>query len=326
MTGLETLPGANRHGCHGRSSGRTRRRAESAAYGNRKEVRTVRKEIIVGYDGSPHAQTALMWALDEAARTGASIELVYVDGSPVLVPTARMLRPPEPLPDSCLTDIVNGTLERAVARAKKTQPLIDVTARTMRGHPATALIGLSRKAHLIVLGGTGHSAVTGLLGSVSTPVSAHSHCPVVIVRGEPADGAPVVVGVDGSASAATVLDFAAEQASARKAPLRVIRAWPPVTGLWEQTPMATNTVTGHEREPFDTLVTIVRNAFPDVTVEAEATVAHPAGVLTHASARAQLVVVGSRGHGAVSGLLLGSVSQHLLRHSACPVAVIHSRT
>ncbi|GIF42800.1 nucleotide-binding universal stress UspA family protein [Actinoplanes xinjiangensis] len=127
----------------------------------------MQKEIIVGYDGSPHAQTALMWALDEAARTGASVELVYVDGSPVLVPAARLIRAPVPLPDSYLTEVVNSTLERAVAKAKKTQPLIDVTARTVRAHPATALIDLSRKAHLIVLAGTGHSAVTGLLGSVS---------------------------------------------------------------------------------------------------------------------------------------------------------------
>ncbi|GIE29729.1 hypothetical protein Ait01nite_027740 [Actinoplanes italicus] len=80
------------------------------------------REIIVGYDGSPHSQAALLWALDEAARTGASVELVYVDGSPVLVPAARLIQSP-PLPaDRYLTEVVNGTLERAVATAKKTQP------------------------------------------------------------------------------------------------------------------------------------------------------------------------------------------------------------
>lgn len=282
----------------------------------------MQRQIIVGYDGSPHSQAALQWALDEAARTGAAVELVYVDGSPVLVPAARLIPSPPP-PDSHLTEVINGTLERAVATAKKTQPLIDVTARTVHAHPSTALIDLSHQAWLIVLGGTGHSAVAGLFGSVSTAVSAHAHCPVVIVRGEPAADAPVVAGIDGSASAETVLTIAAEQACARKAPLRAIRAWPPVTGLWEETPMVTGTVTDHEREPFDALVTTVRNAFPDLTVETEATVAHPAETLTDASNHAQLLVVGSRGHGAVSGLLLGSVSQHLLRHSACPVMVVH---
>jgi nucleotide-binding universal stress UspA family protein len=285
----------------------------------------VQREIIVGYDGSPHSQAALLWALDEAARINASVELVYVDESPVLVPAARLIQYPPPQRDGYLTEVVNGTLERAVAMAKKTQPLIDVTARTVRAHASTALIDLSREARLVVLGGSGHSAVAGLFGSVSTAVSAHAHCPVVIVRGEPAAGGPVVVGIDGSPSAEGVLAFAAEQAYARKATLRVIRAWPPVTGLWEETPMVTNAVTDDERAPFDAHVAAVRNAFPDVTVQAEATVAHPAGELAQASAHAQLVVVGSRGHGAASGLLLGSVSQHLLRHSACPIVVVHRR-
>jgi nucleotide-binding universal stress UspA family protein len=285
----------------------------------------VQREIIVGYDGSPHSQAALLWALDEAARTSASVELVYADESPVLVPAARLIQYPPPQHDSYLTEVINGTLERAVATAKKTQPLIDVTATTVRAHASTALIDLSRQARLVVLGGSGHSAVAGLFGSVSTAVTAHAHCPVVIVRGEPAAGGPVVAGIDGSPSAEDVLAFAAEQAYTRKTTLRVIRAWPPVTGLWEETPIATNTVTDDEKAPFDAHVAAVRNAFPDVTVQAEATVAHPAGELAQASAHAQLVVVGSRGHGAASGLLLGSVSQHLLRHSACPIVVVHRR-
>jgi nucleotide-binding universal stress UspA family protein len=284
----------------------------------------VQRGIIVGYDGSPPSQAALLWALNEAAHTASTVELVYVDGSPILVPAARLI--PSPPPDSYRTEVVNGTLERAVATAKKTQPLVDVTARTVWAHPATALIDLSRQARLIVLGCSGHSAVAGLLGSVSTAVSAHAHCPVVIVRGEPAANSPVVAGVDGSASAARVLTFAAEQAYARKATLRVIRAWPPVTGLWEESPMVTSTVTDQERAPFDALVTTVRDTFPDLTVETDATVGHPAETLTLASDHAQLLVVGSRGHGAISGLLLGSVSQHLLRHSACPVVVVHPPT
>ncbi|MEV6305600.1 universal stress protein [Actinoplanes sp. NPDC051861] len=259
--------------------------------------------IIVGYDSSPWSEAALTWAADEAGRTGAPLQLVYADESPV--------------------NDAAGTLDRAVARVKTIQPLIDVTARIERAPAARALVDLSLEAGLIVVGARGHSAVGGLLGSVSTAVSAHARCPVVVARGEPASHATVVAGVDGSALASSVLTFAAEHAAARKATLRVVRAWPPVTGLWEETAMATYTVTAHEREPFDAMVTEVRDTFPDLTVEAEATVAHPAGALVRASAGAQLLVVGSRGHGALAGLLLGSVSQHLLRHSECTVAVVH---
>jgi nucleotide-binding universal stress UspA family protein len=294
-----------------------------AAYGTGKEVRTVQKQIIVGYDGSDYAHAALLWALDEASRSGAAVGLVHADEWPILAPAASMVPSPELRPESYAAEVIDSTLDRAVAAAKAIQPLVEVTAKTVRAHAASTLIGLSRTARLIVLGGHGRSAVAGMFGSVSAAVSAHAHCPVVIVRGETAAAAPVVAGVDGSAQASQVLAFAAEMAYTRKAPLRVLRAWPPVTGLWEETPMVTRTVTEHEREPFDTLVTDVRDAFPDLTIQAEAVVAHPAAALTRAGSGAQLLVVGSRGHGAVTGLLLGSVSQHLLRHSPCPVAVVH---
>jgi nucleotide-binding universal stress UspA family protein len=295
-----------------------------AAHGTGKEVRTVQKQIIVGYDGSDYAHAALLWALDEAARSGSAVGLVHADEWPVLAPAASMVAAPELRPESHATEVIDGTLDRAVAAAKAVQPLVEVTAKTVRAHAAATLIGLSSTARLIVLGGHGRSAVAGMFGSVGAAVSAHAHCPVIVVRGEvPAAAAPVVAGVDGSAQASRVLAFAAEMAYTRKAPLRVIRAWPPVTGLWEETPMVTRTVTDHEREPFDGLVTDVRDTFPDLTIQTEAVVAHPAAALTRAGSGAQLLVVGSRGHGAVTGLLLGSVSQHLLRQSPCPVAVVH---
>lgn len=267
----------------------------------------MKKRIIVGYDGSSYSRAALMWAMDEAAHTDATVELVHADERPVVA---------SPHPES--------TLERAVATARKAQPLVEVTARTVDAYAVPTLVDLSRQADLIVIGGRGHSIVAGLLGSVSTAVSAHARCPVVVVRGEATAG-PVVAGVDGTDRAPEVLAFAAAQAAARKAPLRVIRAWPPVTGLWEETPIVTNAVTGREREPFDTLIAETGDAYPDVSIVAEATVAHPAAVLTLASAHAQLLVIGSRGHGPFSGLLLGSVSQHLLRNASCTVAVVHHR-
>ncbi len=70
----------------------------------------MQRDIIVGYDGSPHAQAALLWALDEAARTSASVELVYADESPVLVPAARLIQYPPPQHDSYLTEVIDSTL------------------------------------------------------------------------------------------------------------------------------------------------------------------------------------------------------------------------
>jgi nucleotide-binding universal stress UspA family protein len=280
------------------------------------------RKIIVGYDGSPGARTALAWALDEANRTAAPVEILYADELPVIVPAAY-LATPQARTDGWAAEAEKAMLDRAIAAARTSHPLVTVTSRLVCGRASVILLDLSRQAGLVVLGGHGHSAVAGLLGSVSSAVSAHARCPVVVVRGEPDAAAPVVAGVDGSAHAPAVLAFAAEQAAAQKAPLRIVRAWAPVTGLWEETPLVTRKVTDAEREPFDALVTALREASPELTVEAEAVVEHPAALLTRASARARMLVVGSRGHGAVSGLFLGSVSQHLLRHSACTVAVVH---
>ncbi|MEU8817006.1 universal stress protein [Actinoplanes sp. NPDC048796] len=85
--------------------------------------------------------------------------------------------------------------------------------------------------------------------------------------------------------------------------------------------MATGAVTDKERRPFDELVAGWRNGHPQLTISAEAVVAHPAAALVEASRNAQLLVVGTHGRGAVRGLIPGSVSRHLPRHSVCTVAV-----
>ncbi|MEU8663275.1 universal stress protein [Actinoplanes philippinensis] len=258
--------------------------------------------IVVGYDGSAYAQAALLWARDEAVRSGAPIEVLHADEWPATAPP--MVPLPLLRPDRTVADVIDETLERAVATVRKTHPSVDVTTRAVRGHAAAALIDRSRDARMIVLGGHGHSVVAGLLGSVISAVSAHARCPVVVVRGVPVPGAPVVAGADGSALTMPVLTFAAGQAAARRVPLRVIRA-----AAEQETPGAPPAV--------------IRDRFRGLTVQVEETLEHPAAALARASAAAQLLVVGSRGHGPVAGLLLGSVSQHVLRHAACTVAVVH---
>jgi nucleotide-binding universal stress UspA family protein len=279
--------------------------------------------IIVGYDRSTDARIATVWALDEAARTGAMVEFLYAYEWPTWMPAASMVPAPGVWPDAETDQAIKDSLNEAVATARQTHPVVRTGLSIVRNNAALALIDRSAEARLIVLGSRGHSAVANLLGSVSLAVSAHARCPVVIVRGTPRAHAPVVAGVDESAQGEAVLAFAAEQAAARDVPLRLIRAWKPVTGLWEETPLVTRTVTAEERRAFDELVAAWREKYPDLNISAEAVVDHPARVLEIASRTAQLLVVGSRGRGSVRGMLLGSVSQHLLRHATCSVTVVH---
>lgn len=281
------------------------------------------KKIIVGYDGSPDAHTAATWALEHAALTGAPVEFLYAFEEPFWMPAASMVPAPAVRPTDELERAMNAKLDEIVSAAGQTHPTVITHATTVRAFAGLTLIDRSSQAGLIVVGSRGHSAVAGLLGSVSVAVTAHAHCPVVVARGDAAVNGPVLVGVDGSPASPDVLAFAAEQAALRKAALRVIRAWAPLTGLWENSPLVTRSVTAEERKPFDDQVADLRAAFPEMDISADAVVEHPAGALASASTTAQLLVVGSRGRGSVRGLLLGSVSQHLLRHAACSVAVVH---
>jgi nucleotide-binding universal stress UspA family protein len=281
------------------------------------------RKIIVGYDKSPDAVAAVAWALDEAARTGATVEFLYAIEWPSWAPASATMPAPPHWPDGEFDRTVKGMLDDAVVSAKHTHPDVRTAVTVVTDGAAHTLIERSAGAGLVVLGSHGHSLVVGLLGSISIAVSAHAHSPVVVVRGEPRTTGPVVVGVDDSPSARAALLFAAGQARSRKAPLRIIRAWAPVTGIWEDSPIVTAAVAPEERQEFDELVAELSQEHPDLEISAEAVVQHPAAALTEASAAAQLVVVGTRGRGAVRGMLLGSVSQHLLRHSAVPVAVVH---
>ncbi|SNY47414.1 universal stress protein [Paractinoplanes atraurantiacus] len=240
--------------------------------------------IVVGYDHSPDARAAVAWALG----AGSWVTLLYAHEVPSWIPSNAG----EILPGGEWEQTVLTALDEVVEDARRTHPHVRVEARAVHSPPVQALLDASTEAAMIVFGSRGHSAVANLLGTVSTTVSAHAYCPVVVVRGQPTPGAPVVAGVDGSAAQEPVLRFAAEQATARGAPLRVL--------------------TGPRSD-----------VTPTLGVTVEPVTGHATDALTAASHTAQLIVVGSRGRGPVRGLLLGSVSQHLLRHSACTVAVVH---
>jgi nucleotide-binding universal stress UspA family protein len=281
-------------------------------------------KIIVGYDRSAGAKAAAAWALDEADRTGALVEFFYAYEWPAWTPAAPMVPATAVWPDGETERDIHAMLDEAVASARLSHPAVRTTISIVHAAAAPILIDRSAEASLVVLGCRGHSAVADLLGSVATAVSAHAHCPVVVVRGDPAATEPVVAGVDDSPAAESVVAFAAEQAAARDVPLTVLRTWKPVTAAWTDTFVPT-AVTPQERQPLDQLVAEWQRKYPAVRISAEAVVDHPAAALMLAARCAQLVVVGSRGRGAVRGLLLGSVSQHLLRHSPSTVAIVHDR-
>lgn len=142
------------------------------------------------------------------------------------------------------------------------------------------------------------------------------------------DGSVIVVGVDGSPSSLEALAWAAGQAKLTGATLEAVTAWeyPSGHGLaptgFEWAPVVdTGEVEEHTRDALEGWVTRTLGdaAGPVQRVVAEG---HPTAVLLDRSRDADLVVVGNRGHGGFAGMLLGSVSQHLVAHATCPVVVV----
>lgn len=137
----------------------------------------------------------------------------------------------------------------------------------------------------------------------------------------------VVVGVDGSAESVRALDWAVRYAKAVGAGIRAVTAWhypsavgPAPVGV---APAAVSDEV--EQAKLAEMETALRTAFggePTVPVEHKIAYGHAAQVLIDQSKDASLLVVGSRGHGAFTGMLLGSVSTHCVTHAACPVLVV----
>lgn len=134
---------------------------------------------------------------------------------------------------------------------------------------------------------------------------------------------PVIVGIDGSADSVRALAWGEEYATLIDAPLVSLVAWQlePVYGYMAMTSWETDESV--ERAAQQMLTSTVREALgEDAQVEERSVRGHAAKVLAEASADAQLIVVGSRGHGGFTGMLLGSVSQHVVTHARCPVIVM----
>jgi nucleotide-binding universal stress UspA family protein len=276
--------------------------------------------IIVGYDGSDEARWAVDWAAAEAERTGQQLQIVHAyqiawAGAYYTV-AAEQTAAAHEAAEQLVAGIVGSVRARGTG--------IDVFGVAVDAPPASTLLDLAGAgAASVVVGNRGAGGLSNLLmGSVSQQVATHSPVPVVVVRGRSAatDG-PVVVGVDGSASSDAALALAFEAAQARGTGVVAIRAH--VTPPHPSLPL--DAVEAHEGAALDASLVAWVLKYPDVKVEALVTPGRAAKVLIGVSHTAQLVVVGSRGHGGFAGLLLGSVGQQLMHHAECPVLIAHER-
>ncbi|MEH0985175.1 universal stress protein [Micromonospora sp. CPCC 205556] len=283
--------------------------------------------VVVGVDGSERALRAVRLAAAEARRRHRPLRVVHAFIWPLLrVP----VEPPEGAPPGGgLRHQAEQVVADAVAAAEAAAPGVPVTGEIIDGEAAAVLLGESPAAALIVLGDRGLGGFASLVvGSVAVQVTTYADCPVLVARGEEHAGGPVVVGVDGSPASRATVEFAAEQASLRGAALHALHAYrhPASSGPGDMQPLVydESALRGEEDQVLTESLAGVADRYPDVPITHRAVRKRPAAALTEASRDALLVVVGGRGHGPLTGLLLGSVSHAVLHHSASPVAVVRA--
>ncbi|GGN84414.1 universal stress protein [Actinoplanes lobatus] len=133
----------------------------------------------------------------------------------------------------------------------------------------------------------------------------------------------VVVGVDGSPSARAALRWAARQAQLTGGRLYAVTAWQiPAYFGWAPTAPDEDLAEAAGKVLTTAVHSVLGEEPPDLEVVERVEPGHPAQVLIDLSARARLLVVGSRGHSPFAGALIGSVSQQCVQHAHCPVVVV----
>jgi nucleotide-binding universal stress UspA family protein len=283
--------------------------------------------VVVGYDGSPSSHVAVRWATAEAVRRLAPLRIVEAFE---LVVVSR----PSPggvAPLEALRANRQKGLDALAERIRLEHPGLPVETCLEGGMAARTLVEQAEQARLVVLGSRGLGGWSGLMvGAVAAQVSTHAQCPVIVVPTERPphtdEGRTVVVGVDGSKASVKAIDFAFDQAEWMHAQVVAVHAWtsPFVTYTDDVSILQFDEEKVKEQARLLVAESLAGAAadHPDVRWTTDLVSGSAAEALIRRADSADLVVVGSRGHGGFTGLLLGSIGQSVLHHAHSPVAIV----
>ncbi|GAA1139500.1 universal stress protein [Nesterenkonia lutea] len=297
--------------------------------------------VLAGFDGSKQGFLALHYAARAARRSGRVLTVVTAFTVPTPLYTTMAA-----LPEQSEAEDRLASAKKVLEEARKY--LHDypgkVIYRAERGDAAGVLVDLSSVAELAVVGARGRGGFLGrVLGSVSSALPAHAHCPTVVVprhyqvgvkegaaRFEPGgDQRPVLVGIDGSPHSRIAVLQAAQAAENRGTDLHMLLALPSLEGWLEWYPEldpqdegVTDRRKSELEKSLEDEVAWVRKHHPSLRVTAAVKPGDPTALLAKQTGEVQLTVIGTRGRGGLTSTLLGSVSRGVLHKAAGPVMVV----
>ncbi len=284
--------------------------------------------VLVGVDGSAASKAAVAWATRDAAMRKISLTLVHVV-VPV-VPTSSV-SPEFAFPSDFFRwqeDQAVRVLEEArdtVTASSHDASPAQVHSVVLHGGAVATLVDLSKDADMIVVGARGMGAFSrALLGSVSTGLVHHAHCPVAVIHEdapEVAADAPVLVGIDGSPASLAATEVAFDEASRRGVDVVALHAWRDLTTMYELPGLDVGQLEAEAKLALSERLAGFEERYPDVTVHRIVVSDQPSRQLAEHAKRAQLVVVGSHGRGGFAGMLLGSVSTAIVHAVTSPAIV-----
>lgn len=289
-------------------------------------MESMSEKIVVGFNGTESSTEAVRWAADEAAVQHAVLRIVccfeiqpitgdaaFGFGAGVAYDAARSVAETN-------AEAIRGSISAS-------HPDVTLTVDVVPGPAATALLEGLDHDDLVVAGASGHAAAAAFwMGTTPRHLVHHSPCPVVVVRGSASRGAPdrVVVGVDGSPASAKALRWAGDEADRHGVELAVVHAW---DYPYERAEIGS--AQGSDLTKIDAACTLDRAV--EAARERCAAVVTPTLVegspvtaLLGTARDGDILVVGSRGRGALRSQFFGSTANSVLDAAAVPVVIIRA--
>jgi nucleotide-binding universal stress UspA family protein len=286
--------------------------------------------ILAGVDGSASADSAARWAAAEADLRNVDLRLLFTYQIPV-VGHPEYECPPDFV--DAMRIAGQATLDRVAGEAARVYPDLPIQQALKEADARLALVEESKRAGMTAVGTRGKGRVTEvLLGSVALHLAAHGHSPVAVVpRSTHPAGGPILVGADGSPNSDEALGFAFDEAAVRGAELVAMLAWDELSHQrFARRPVIHGAIDEEAGSVLDQQLAPWLAKYPEVPIRKVIYRGPPAAGLVQPEGRSgpepQLIVVGSRGRGGLSGLVLGSTSQTVIIHSRCPVIIVRAGT